>query len=193
MVLPAMNLWLRLIWIVVSGWWAPRLVPPQEASRLSLRVWLNDLDPFGHMNNGRYLTLMDLGRVDFMMRSGLGRAAYRHRWTPIASAVVIRFRREMHALQTFTLVTRLLWWDERQSVIEQLFVFEGGAHHGQIAAQALFKGGLYDRRARQFVPVVRLMEEVGLTAESPPMDEAVAAYLKTDEALRARARETRDV
>ena len=46
------------------------------------------------MNNGRYLTLMDLGRADLVIRSGLWRAVLRHGWAPVVSAVKIRFRRE---------------------------------------------------------------------------------------------------
>lgn len=184
-----MNLWLRLLWVAVAGLFGAALKLPSEPSRLSFRVWPHDLDPFGHMNNGRYLTIMDLGRTDLMVRSGLARAARNHKWTPIASAVVIRFRREMRLWQKFRLETRILWWDERQSVIEQLFVLSGGKYDGHIAAQAMFKGGLYDRSARQFVPVARLMEEAGFQSESPAMTEAVAAYLKTDEAMKRAARE----
>lgn len=179
-----MNLWLRLFWVALSGWLGRRLALPGEASRLTFRVWFHDLDPFRHMNNGRYLTLMDLGRTDLMVRSGLARAAFAHGWTPIASAVVIRFRREMRLFQKFHLVTRIVWWDERQSVITQEFVLEGGKHHGQVAAQAMFKGGLYDRAAKAFVPVARLMQEGGFSGDSPAMNEAVAAYLKTDEAMK---------
>ena len=73
-----MNLWLRLIWVALSGWLGHRLDLPGEASRLTFRVWFHDLDPFRHMNNGRYLTLMDLGRTDLMVRSGLARAAFAH-------------------------------------------------------------------------------------------------------------------
>ena len=36
-----------------------------------MRVWPNDLDTNAHMNNGRYLTLMDLGRFDLMTQCGL--------------------------------------------------------------------------------------------------------------------------
>lgn len=182
-----MNLWLRLLWVAIAGWLGRRLNLPDEPSRLTFRVWFHDLDPFRHMNNGRYLTLMDLGRTDLMVSSGLARAAMAHKWTPIASAVIIRFRREMRLFQKFHLQTRILWWDERQCVIEQLFVLEGGKHHGQIAAQAMFKGGLYDRAIRQFVPVAVLMREAGFSAESPPMSPAVAAYLKTDEEMKAKA------
>lgn len=183
-----MNLWLRLFWVVIGGWFKARLALPQEASRLTFRVWFHDLDPFRHMNNGRYLTIMDLGRTDLMVRSGLARAAMRHKWTPIASAVVIRFRREMRLFQKFALETRILWWDETSSVIEQVFIFIGGRHDGHVAARALFKGGLYDRSIRQFVPIARLMAETGASGASPPMSAEVAAYLQTDSEMQAAGR-----
>ena len=77
--------------------------------------------------------------------------------------------REMRLFQKFRLETRILWWDEKQSVIEQLFILDGGKHDGHVAAQAMFKGGLYDRASRQFVPIARLMDEVGFKSQSPAM------------------------
>ncbi|MEQ1718232.1 MAG: thioesterase family protein [Hyphomicrobium sp.] len=179
-----MNLWLRLIWLFVSARWRGAISLPGGHSAVSFRVWPHDLDMMRHMNNGRYLTLMDLGRTDLMLRSGLARAAMRNKWTPIASAVVIRFRREMRLLQKFRLETRILYWDDARAVIEQVFLFEGGKRDGHVAARALFKGGLYDRAIRQFVPVARLMESIGVIAESPAMTPEVAAFLKTDDDLR---------
>jgi acyl-CoA thioesterase FadM len=161
---------------------------PQEASVIRSRVWFNDLDPFGHMNNGRYLTLMDLGRTDLMVRSGLARAAFAHKWTPIASAVLIRFRRELRLLQKFRIETRIVYWSERLAVLEQVFVFVGGAYDGQVAARALFKGGLYDRPSKQFIPVARLMAEVGIVAQEPQLTGEIAAYLNADEEMKRAGR-----
>ncbi|MGL4397002.1 MAG: acyl-CoA thioesterase, partial [Hyphomicrobium sp.] len=89
-----MNLWFRLIWMLLTSGLRPRLHLPGGTSAVRFRVWPNDLDLMRHMNNGRYLTLMDLGRTDLMLCSGLWRVALANKWTPIASAVVIRFRRE---------------------------------------------------------------------------------------------------
>jgi len=183
-----MNLWLRLLWIALAAWRGDRIVLPDGPSRLSFRVWFHDLDAVGHMNNGRYLTLMDLGRTDLMLRSGLARAAWRHRWTPIASAIIVRFRREMRLFQRFRLETRLLYWDERLAIIEQVFVMVGGPHDGHIAARALFKGGLYDRSIKQFVPVSRLMLETGVNAAQPSMTAEIAAFLKSDEVMKLAGR-----
>ncbi len=87
-----MNLWFRLLWLVVSAFRRPRLDPVDDVSRLSFRVWPHDLDTSLHMNNGRYWTLMDQGRADVMIRSGLWRTIAREGWVPVVSAAEIRFR-----------------------------------------------------------------------------------------------------
>lgn len=183
-----MNLWLRLLWYVLTGFRRRPIELPREASRLAFRVWPTDLDTSLHMNNGRYLTVMDLGRLDIMVSSGLWRAVLRHRWTPIASAIKIRFRRELTLFQSFRLETRLVAWGRATVIIEQTFVLAGGARDGQIAAQALFKGGLYDRKGRRFVEIARLMREIGVYAESPPLTPEIAAFLEADEELKLAAK-----
>ena len=67
-----------------------RLAMPELASELTFRVWPTDLDVFRHVNNGRYLSFMDLGRTDLIVRSGLWRAMRAHGWTPIASTILMR-------------------------------------------------------------------------------------------------------
>ncbi len=98
--------------------------------------------------------------------------------------VVIRFRRELRLADRHRLETRILAWDETAVVMEQVFLFDGTARNGEIAARALVKGGLYDRAARDYVPVARLMDEVGASAASPPPTPEVEAFLATDEALK---------
>ena len=78
-----MNLWIRLLWLLMTAGRRGRLALPNDVSSLAFRVWPHDLDPSIHMNNGRYLTLMDLGRLDVMLRSGLWRTVMANKWTPI--------------------------------------------------------------------------------------------------------------
>jgi acyl-CoA thioesterase FadM len=180
-----MNLWLRLLaFLLTAARSRPALALPGDTSVLHFRVWPHDLDPALHMNNGRYLSIMDLGRLDTLIRSGLWRIILRHRWTPIASGIQIRFSRELRLFDRFRLETRLLAWDDTRVVMEQVFVIASGAREGQVAARALFKGGLYDRAARSFVPVARMMEETGAMARSPAPSPEVAAFLAADDALR---------
>ena len=182
-----MNLWLRLIWFALTAWRRPAFRDASEASVLTFRVWPNDLDLSLHMNNGRYLTLMDLGRIDLMVRMGLWRAVRRHKWTPIASSIIIRYRRELTPFARFRLETRMVSWGEASVVIEQVFVLTSGPYQGQVAARALFKGGIYSRSERKFVNVYRLMAEIGQTAESPAPTAEVDAFVKADGALKVTA------
>lgn len=183
-----MNLWLRLMTTLLAAWRGEPIALPGGSSRLTFRVWPHDLDPSMHMNNGRYLAIMDLGRLDVIARSGLLRLALRQGWTPIASTVHIRFQREMRLLNTFDLITRLVCWDVRHVVMEQTFLLTSGPNAGQIAAKALFKGGIYDRKTRRFVTTAELMTGIGVLAESPPVPEDVAAFLQADEAVKRTAR-----
>lgn len=86
---------------------------PLEESRLPMRVWATDIDPYLHLNNGRYLTLMDMGRLDLGVRTGLAALSLRRRWMPVAGAATVKFRRELRAFARFELSSRIAHWDER--------------------------------------------------------------------------------
>jgi acyl-CoA thioesterase FadM len=175
-----MNLWLRMLWTIAASLWRPRFDPRLEPSRLDFRVWPLDLDLNGHMNNGRYLTIMDLGRLDLVLRSGLWRIVWRHRWSPMLGTAAIRYRRELRLGRRFTLETRLAYWTGSTIVFEQTFLREG-----EVAARALMKAGIYDRKARAFVTVRRIIEELGAAdAESPPPSPEIEAFLAADTSLR---------
>lgn len=176
-----MNLWLRLLWLIATAWRRPHLALPAERSRLSFRVWPHDLDTSLHMNNGRYWTLMDLGRADLMIRSGLWRSVLRNGWTPVVSAGKIRFRRELRLFQAFDLETRLVFWDDTRFVIEHRLI---NRKSGAVAAIALVLAGLYDRKRKSFVPVETLIEVSALDVEPPVMTAEVEAFLVAEGILR---------
>lgn len=179
-----MNLWLRLIWLVLTARWRGGLEPPFGLSRLSLRVWPHDLDTSLHLNNGRYWTMMDLGRTDLMLRMGLWRAWLRHGWTPVITAGTIRFRRELKPFRAFTLESRVLCWEDTTLVMEHRLVSRDAKDNDVTHAVALVKGGLYDRKARRFVPIEELMQEMGIAGASPQPSVEVRAFLSAEETMR---------
>ena len=128
------------------------------------------------------------GRLDVLVRSGLWRQVLHHGWTPIASAVTIRFQRELRPFQKFRLETRLLCWDATLVVMEQIFVIDGGPRDGQAATRALFKGGLYDRKEKKFVEISRLMSLLGVSEISPAATPEVEAFLHADDQLKQAGR-----
>jgi acyl-CoA thioesterase FadM len=180
-----MNLWLRLLGVILASLWRPRFDPVRDVSRLGFRVWPHDLDTSLHMNNGRYWTLMDLGRTDLMLRSGLWRAVLQHRWTPVVTSGTIRFRRELRPFRRFWLETRIVAWAETWVVIEHRMTIRRRNRGDVVAAQALVRAGLYDRAAKSFIPIERLFAEAGVGAvDSPEYAPDVAAFLEAEAALR---------
>jgi acyl-CoA thioesterase FadM len=136
------------------------------------------------MNNGRYWQLMDLGRTDLMIRSGLWRSVLKNGWVPVVSAAKIRFRRELRLFRSFSLETRILTWAQSFVVIEHRVIARSRAGRPVLSAIALVKAGLYDRRARAFVPVERLFSVLGTSAVPPPPTPEVAAFLAAEGALK---------
>ena len=115
-----MNLYLRLLRVLFLLPFLPRR-GLLDASRVAFRVLPTDCDINMHMNNGRYLTFMDLGRVHLLAQTRLWRPMRRHGWFPVLGAAEINFIRPIDPLQKFHLVTRLLAWDEKYFYIEQRF------------------------------------------------------------------------
>lgn len=179
-----MNLWFRLIWLLLTARFRPRLALPAEASKLAFRVWPHDLDTSLHMNNGRYWSLMDLGRTDLVLRSGLWRAVLRHRWLPVVNAGTIRFRREMRLFRRFRLETRILCWSEHWLVMQHRVLTQSRGGDEILAAVALVRAAIYDRNAKDYVPVARLLAEIGVEAESPEPTAEVVAFLASEQVLR---------
>ena len=101
-----MNLYLRLLWTLFRSWRATRLEPGDTLTR-TLRVLPNDLDINGHMNNGRYLTVIDLMLVEYFVRTGFAATMLRQGWRPMAGGSFITYRRGLMPLQTYTLRFRL--------------------------------------------------------------------------------------
>jgi acyl-CoA thioesterase FadM len=178
-----MNLWLRLLWLLTTARFRGRLQPPLAVSALPFRVMPHDLDTSLHLNNGRYWTLMDLGRTDLMLRMGLWRAVLKNGWTPIVSAGTIRFRRELRLWRAFTLQSRIVCWSDTWAVIEHRVVSRRDKNE-VVNAVALVRVGLYDRKTKTFVPIRRMMTEMGITAESPPAPEEALAFLAAEEAMK---------
>jgi acyl-CoA thioesterase FadM len=179
-----MNLWLRLLWLIATARFRGKLTPPFGTSELPFRVMPHDLDTSLHMNNGRYWTLMDLGRTDLMLRMGLWRAVLKHGWTPIVSAGKIRFRRELRLWRAFSLKSRILCWSDTWAVIEHRLVSRRDSREEVVNAVALVRVGLYDRKARAFVPIQRMMDVMGVEAKSPPPSSEVQAFLDAEDAMK---------
>ena len=115
-----MNMYLRLLLFLLRvraksplGIW--------DTSHASFRVNPADLDVQRHINNGRHLSIMDLGRMDLMLRSGFWKQITDAGWYPVVAGQTITYRRSLTLGQKFDLATRVIGYDERWIYMEQIF------------------------------------------------------------------------
>lgn len=164
-----MNKLFRLLWLMWRAGRGERLAPT-AVSRVRFRVLPNDLDLQRHMNNGVYLSIMDLGRMDLMVRSGVWPELRRRGYYPVVASSTITYRRSLDPWQAYTLETRLVGIDDVAAYVEQRFVRDGEIYaRGVIKARFLkVSGGL--------VPIPELADLFGLDPDHHPLPEWLAEW-----------------
>jgi acyl-CoA thioesterase FadM len=142
---------------------------PLEDDCLRRHVGLTDIDLNLHLNNARYLSYMDYGRVHLLARTRLLEHILRARWTPLVGAVWMTYRRPLELFARFTLTSRLVCWDERWFYMEQTFMGRQG-----LAAVGWVKGAV--RSPAGVVAPQQALERVAPGIVSPPIPEAIATW-----------------
>jgi len=164
-----MVLLFRTLWKALTLRLRPAL-DPLGISVLAFQVWPNDLDVNVHMNNGRFLSVMDLGRFDLTFRTGLGRAMLRNRWKPLVGGVTIRYRRSLDPFERYELHTRLLGWDAKWFFLEQRFLKGGRDLAAEGVVRALFRGKGGN------VPVAEVLRQMGYEGPDLEAPEAIRRW-----------------
>ncbi len=167
-----MNLIIRLLWITLFSKWR-KPVSVLGPCQTPFRCLLTDLDVLRHMNNGMYLSIMDLARVDLMIRAGVYDKLNSNGWYPVVVAETIRFRKSIKAFQAFVVETSVLGWDEKAFILEQKFLREGTC-----VAEAVVRARFLKKTGGSVSPqeVLQLAE---FNSKSPELPEWIDHWNKT--------------
>lgn len=134
------------------------------------RVWPSDLDVLGHMNNGIYFSILDIGRVDLMIRSGLWARLKANGYYPVVAAETMRFRRSLMLFQRFYVKTQVIGWDDKAFLLEQKFLLSGKRRdREEVVAEALIRARFL-RKSGGAVPPSRILELADIAHQPPPLD-----------------------
>jgi len=167
-----MNLIVRLLRVLVRALFKQR-IGALDTAEVTFRVWPTDLDLNWHMTNARYLSMMDLGRTDLLIRAGMLGIVLRERWLPVVGNINIRFRRSLDPFQLFTLKTRLLCWDDKWFYMEQRIESGAGVHSVAIV-RGLFRG------REGSIPTERLLARMNYPSASPEFPREVTQWLASE-------------
>lgn len=156
--------------------WKFRKAPPlglldAHVSHHRILPW--DLDLWMELNNGRTLTLFDLGRFPMGKRMGFDRLFRQKRWGLTVAGNTTRYRRRITLFQKVTMVSRILGWDARFLYMEQSLWRNGECTSAQmLRAAVISKSGM--------VPMTEAMPIMGVTGESPALPAWVQAWAAAD-------------
>ena len=141
-----------------------------EVCRTPFLCLPTDLDVLQHMNNGKYFSLMDLGRVDLMYRTGMMELVQKKGWFPVVEAETIRFKKSLKLFQKFHIETRVIGWDEKAVLLEQNFVCKD-----RVVTSAIIRGRFL-KKSGGGVKTAKLLELMGLDIEKPELPSWISEW-----------------
>ncbi len=156
--------------------WKFRGAPPLglfEPHISTHRIWPWDLDPWRELNNGRTLTLFDLGRIPMSVRMGFEKVAKANGLGITVAGNTTRYRKRVTVFQKITQVSRVVGWDDRFGYIEQSF-WRGDecTSHMLLRYAFISKAGM--------VKPNEVIAALGYPTESPVMPDWITAWIAAD-------------
>jgi acyl-CoA thioesterase FadM len=115
-------------------------IGPTAIGRIRLTTLPTDLDILRHMNNGRYLSLFDLGRWDLLIRTGMADVMRANGWYAVVSAETVTFRKSLNPWQRFDIESRMLGHDDKAVFLEHRAVVDG-----ELYARAIIRARMMKR------------------------------------------------
>ncbi|MBV0913411.1 acyl-CoA thioesterase [Anianabacter salinae] len=157
--------------------WLSRNQPPLDLLGTHVshhRCWPWDIDLWLELNNGRTLTLYDLGRIPLAKRAGLTKMLMRQRWGLTMAGVSVRYRRRIRAFEKIEMRSRCIGWDDRFVYLDQTM----WKASGECAGQALYRSAVTDRGG--IVTTDRVLEALGHDGPAPELPVWVKAWIDAD-------------
>ena len=163
---PLVNVW----WRTLLTMWRARIllrrkgpVPPHSVGRIRLRTLPTDIDLLGHMNNGRYASLFDLGRFDLLVRTGLWDAMNERGWYGVVASETVTFRRSLQLWQRFTVESRIVGHDEKA-----VYQVHRAVVDGEVYAEMTLRLRFL-RKSGGIVPLEELFSALHRPDDLPPL------------------------
>ncbi|MEZ9948050.1 acyl-CoA thioesterase [Vibrio breoganii] len=114
-------------------------ISDKTTTHFSCRPW--DLDIFNELNNGRVLTLYDLGRTALGIRCGLMTVLANKRWALVVAGSSVRYRKRIHMFNKVTMHTQCVGFDDKWLYVEQSMWVKG-----QPCSSVLIRAGVTSKK-----------------------------------------------
>ena len=163
---------LRLITVSLTAWRAPKQAW-DSVGECRFLAHPSDIDMFAEMNNGRHLTLYDLGRFDLAIKIGLSKALRDNGWGLVVAGGTVRFRRRIRLFDRVTMRTQIVGRDERWFYIHQAMFVKGEA-----CSASLLRTGVTEKG--KVVPSERVADALDVTDAHPEPPQWAKDWIEAD-------------
>lgn len=135
------------------------------------RPW--DVDMFMEVNNGRLLTLYDLGRFDLAIRIGLTTILRKNKWGLVVAGSSTRYRRRVRMFDKVTMRTQVIGMDDKWVYIAQSIWVKGHP-----TSSALLRTGVTAKG--RVIPANEVVAALGSGERQAEMPDWVHAWIEAD-------------
>ncbi|NUB44868.1 acyl-CoA thioesterase [Fertoebacter nigrum] len=156
--------------------WKFRNAPPLPilGTHVSHHIcWPQDIDPWRELNNGRTLTLYDLGRIPLGQRTGLHAVTKANGWGIAVAGNSTRYRRRVRLFDRIEMHSRCIGWDQRFLYMEQS-MWKGAECTSHMLLRSAVTSGA------GIVPPERVLAAMGQPVQSPVLPDWVQAWIAGD-------------
>jgi len=152
-------------------------------------VMPSDLDALGHVNNGKYFSLMDVARVDHALRCGYVSIFRRRAWWPVVVASTIQFYHSLLPFRRFAIETQLIGWDESTFFVRHRVVHNGASR--KLIAEATLRAVV--RSSAGSIATRDVVAALGDTASPGSMPEWIVSWARSLDQIRTEQKRTADL
>ena len=131
-----------------------------ETSSINFRVWITDID-VSVMNHAAIMTVFEMGRIDFMVRTNFFKIATQNKWFFPNQAINVQFYRPLKWFQKAQVYTKMSFVDDTYFYVEQKIIRKGKP------IASCFANGLA-KKGRETIPTSKIIKALGIDSEDVP-------------------------
>ena len=146
---------------------------PPDTSEVVFRCRPWDLDTFLEMNNGRILTLYDLGRFDLAIRSGFLKQLRAQNWGLVVAGGSVRYRKRVRLFDKVTMKTRILGHDNRW-----IYMYQSMWVKGKPCSSLLVRTGVTSKG--RTVDTQKVISTMGYELPEQTLPDWAGAWIEAD-------------
>lgn len=132
-----------------------------------------DLDLWMELNNGRTLSLYDMGRIPMAKRSGLVAALKRRRWGLSVAGCSVRYRKRIRIFDKIEMRSRAVCADDRFVYVEQSMWVRGDC-----ANHVLYRTAVTNNNG--IVNTDDVLLELGKELHLPPIPNWISSWISAE-------------